>query len=211
MVLGILGFVAGLYAVNELRKEVKYECIDKAMEKKSTNLSMNKDKIRLNFDRICKRSGIKIRNGQPTSLEKLSIAEEYLKMEGYNKEEINYFVNLCKRKYNNYTRTKENEKNKRVKRLLKKYENANTDYEIIVYRKSIFNSNGQTPEERMQQLMHNELWSTIVENYSYIRGGAGVKFEEIWTFKVPKEFFKGVNKDKLYKDVCSIEGVYYGL
>ena len=165
MVLGILGFVAGLYAVNELRKEVKYECIDKAMEKKSTNLSMNKDKIRLNFDRICKRSGIKIRNGQPTSLEKLSIAEEYLKMEGYNKEEINYFVNLCKRKYNNYTRTKENEKNKRVKRLLKKYENANTDYEIIVYRKSIFNSNGQTPEERMQQLMHNELWSTIVENY----------------------------------------------
>lgn len=211
MALALLGIVAGLYAMNEVKKEIKYECIDKAMEKKSTDLNKNKDKIRLNFDKICKRSGMKMKNGQPTSLEKLFIAEEYLKMEGYNEEEIDYFISLCKGSYNNHIQTKEDERDKRIKKLLKKYENANTDDEILIYRKSIFNSNGQTPEERMQQLMHNELWSTIVENYSYITGGAGVKFEEIWTFKVPKGFFRGVNKDKLYKDVCSIEEVYYGL
>ena len=211
MVVALLGFIAGLYAMNEVRKEIKYECIDKAMEKTSTDLDRNKDIIRLNFDRICKRSGMKMKNGQPTSLEKLSIAEEYLKMEGYNEEEIDYFIDLCKWRYDDYIQTKEDERSKRIKRLLKKYENANTEYEILIYRKSIFNSNGQTPEKRMQQLMHNELWSTIVENYSHIKGGAGVKFEEIWTFKVPKGFFRGVNKDKLYRDVCSIEDVYYGL
>lgn len=204
MFLGMMGAIG--YSAHIIKNDVQAEVTD-YKTKPTFNRKKNKKIINTNFKNICKRSGIKFQNGYPVSDNKIDIAIEYLQYQGYDEGSIQYFKNIFYKKYNAGQKQQKEILNNKIKQLLTKAQNkACTD--IVVYRVIIYSSS-LSPTERMDKILSNKLWKKIVARKSYIRSNSG-KWEEIWTLKVPNDFFYGVDKDELYRNICKMQNVEYG-
>ena len=211
--------LGGIYGAYIIKRDLDCYTADIVTKRKDNNTLHNKDRVTRNFKYICKRAGIKTdRQGRPMSKERLDIAIEYLQYQGYTQDEIRHFEDFFMRKWRKYhTETtidpldRNNPKsasNRRIDNLLEKYNDApKSSFELVIFRNPVFTSN-LSAEDRMNKLLENRLWGKIVDHHSYIRGGSGVKFEEIWTLKIPKSFFLGDNhKRKIYNDVCLLQNI----
>ena len=103
-----------------------------------------------------------------------------------------------------------NNKHSQLKRFLN---TSNQEYVLYTFRRDYYGS--QDAQSRMNRIMENSLWSRIVDNYTYIRSGNSAKYTEVWNFRVPADFFKGIGylnngkttPSELYNEVCWIQGL----
>ena len=72
-----------------------------------------------------------------------------------------------------------------------------TIFENVTYAAIYNRKNKKDIIERANKLLNNEIWSAIVDHYTYIRTNGGGKWEEIWTLKVPQVFFTDITKEEL--------------
>ena len=94
MLAGMIGSI--LYSGHAVKEEFKAECIDNAM-KPTFDSDKNEEKIRNRFNYICKRCRISTdKYGNPYSTDKLNVAIEYLKLQGYSPSNIEYFKRYFK-------------------------------------------------------------------------------------------------------------------
>ena len=78
---------------------------------------------------------------------------------------------------------------------------------MVILRRVIYHST-LSPQERINKLLQNDLWKQIVDHQTYIRSSNG-KWEEIWTLKVPKDFFQDISKEEVYRNICKLQNVEY--
>lgn len=203
---GMIGiYVYGGYCIKK-----EYECAvaNITTKRRTNNYHENTTKIKQQFKHICKRCSIKTdKNGNPTSMQKCDIGAEYLTTQGYTKKEIEFYKKYFEDRYNQHIKTRNIEREEKFNTLLKKYNEAKKeDFKFYVFSKKVgYQSN---PKERMQQIMKNSLWKTIVHHYDYI-GGGNRQVEEIWTLYIPFNFFFGVNEYDLYYDICEEQNIYH--
>lgn len=205
MLAGLLGSV--IYSGYVIKNDIKAEITDK-QTKPTFNRQINQQKIRNNFTNICKRSGVKIKNGNPINDNKLINAIEYLQYQGYTNSDIQFFKSLFNHKLKEHKKSEKNILKLKNERLKYKIRN-NTSNEIIVLRKTIYKSS-LSPDKRIKQMLNNDLWRMIVHHQTYIRSNDG-KWEEIWTLQVPKNFFQDISKEELYRNICKLQNVEYNL
>ena len=205
MLAGLLGSMA--YSGHVIKNDLKAETID-YQTKPTFNVNQNKKQIRDKFNMICMRAGIKTDNDDnPIHIDQCHKGMEYLQYQGYGEEEVEEFKNIYIERYDKSKKSKKEAIIKENKQLIKCLHNQ-TSNELVVIRKRVYKCN-TSPEERMNKLLQNNLWSKIVHHHTYIRSDVG-KFEEIWTLKVPKNFFKQISKNQLYDNICYLQGVYNG-
>ena len=205
MLAGLIGSIA--YSGHIIKNDLKAETID-YQTKPTFSVDSNKRKIRNKFNMICTRAGIKTDNdGNPIKISQCYKGIDYLKYQGYGAEEIEEFKTIYENKYNKGQNNKKNEIIRENKRLLSYCRNHECDT-LVVLRKKIYR--GDTPEERMRSLLQNKLWQKIVHHNTYIKSDVIGKYEEIWTLKVPKDFFKQIDKNKLYDNICKEQDIYNG-
>ena len=167
---------------------------------------MNKERLANQFCIICQRCDIKLKDGRPINDNNINVAIEYLRYQGYTETEIDQFK---KQFYEELEEGKKQQLDRLKltnKRLMYSLLNRPADNKIIL-RRTIYVSD-LSPEERMNTLLKNRLWNRIVDNHSYVHSRNGL-WQEIWTLKVPNDFFKNISKEKLYENVCKIQGVEY--
>lgn len=205
MLAGLVGTV--LYSGYVIKNDIQAEVTD-YKTKPTFNKETNQDIIKNNFKDICKRSGIKMdAMSNPINDKKIESAKEYLRYQGYTDSDIDFFTNLFNEKVNDGYTHKVNIlkcKNERLKYKLQQYPST----EMVVFRKTIYKSS-LSPDERANKLLNNEIWSAIVDHYTYIRANGGGKWEEVWTLKVPQLFFTDITKEELYKNICELEDIEY--
>lgn len=205
MLAGLIGSIA--YSGHVIKNDLKAETID-YQTKPTFDSNQNKKRIRDKFNMICKRAGIRIdKEGNPLDKDQCHKGMEYLQYQGYNNDEVEEFKNIFVQRYDRGKRNKREAITEKNKQLIN-YLNNNAGDELVVIRKRVYKCD-TSPEERMSKLLQNNLWSKIVHHHTYIRSDVG-KFEEIWTLKVPKNFFKQISKNKLYDNICYLQGVYNG-
>lgn len=204
MLAGLIGTV--VYGSHIIKNDIKAEQTD-YRTKPTFDTNKNQKKIKDNFKDICRRSGIKTdRVGNPLNDTKIESAREYLRYQGYTENDIQFFTDLFNSKTQQGYDSRINVmkcKNERLKYKLQ----YTPSTEMVILRRTIYNSH-LAPTARMEKLLENDLWSSIVDHYSYIKSG-GNKWEEIWTLKVPKDFFTDIKKEELYKNVCMLQNVEY--
>lgn len=204
MFAGLIGSIA--YSSHVIKNDIRAETID-YQTRPTFNSSQNRKKIKTHFVRICKRAGIKLKNDCPINKDQCHKGIEYLQYQGYKNEDIEIFKDLYMRRYELSKKAKRNaiiDKNKQLLNYCRNHESN----ELVVLRKRIYKCD-TSPDERMNKLLNNNLWRKIVDHHTYIRSDIG-KFEEIWTLKVPKDFFKQINKNDLYDNICYLEDIYNG-
>lgn len=197
------GMVYGTYL---LKKETQSIVADYKTKPNLQNANMNKERLTSNFCIICDRCDIKLKDGKPINDNNINVAIEYLRYQGYTETEIDQFK---KQFYEELEEGKKQQLDRLKltnKRLMYSLLNRPADNKIIL-RRTIYVSD-LSPEERMNTLLKNRLWNRIVDNHSYVHSRNGL-WQEIWTLKVPNDFFKNISKEKLYENVCKIQGVEY--
>lgn len=197
------GMVYGTYL---LKKETQSIVADYKTKPNLQNANMNKERLANQFCIICQRCDIKLKDGRPTNDNNINVAIEYLRYQGYTETEIDQFK---KQFYEELEEGKKQQLDRLKltnKRLMYSLLNRPADNKIIL-RRTIYVSD-LSPEERMNTLLKNRLWNRIVDNHSYVHSRNGL-WQEIWTLKVPNDFFKNISKEKLYENVCKIQGVEY--
>lgn len=197
------GMVYGTYL---FKKEAKSIIADYKTTPNLQNANMNKESLAKNFCIICERCDIKLKDDKPINDNNINVAIEYLRYQGYTENEINQFKEQF---YEELEKGKEEQLDRLKltnKRLMYSLLNRPADNKIIL-RRTIYVSN-LSPEERMNTLLKNRLWNRIVDNHSYVQSRNGL-WQEIWTLKVPNDFFKNISKEKLYENICKIQGVEY--
>lgn len=205
MLAGLIGSV--VYSGHIIKNDLKAEVIDH-QTKPTFNAKSNKIRIENKFDMICKRASIKTNNkGYPIKMSQCYKGTEYLKYQGYGEEEIEHFREIYKNKYNRGQYNNKQEIIRENKRLLN-YCRDNECDTLVVLRRKVYRSG--KPEKRMKDLLQNKLWKKIVHHNTYIKSDIIGQYEEVWTLKVPKDFFKQVSKNKLYDNICKEEDIYNG-
>ena len=197
------GMVYGTYL---LKKETQSIVADYKTKPNLQNSNMNKERLANQFCIICQRCDIKLKDGRPINDNNINVAIEYLRYQGYTETEIDQFK---KQFYEELEEGKKQQLDRLKltnKRLMYSLLNRPADNKIIL-RRTIYVSD-LSPEERMNTLLKNRLWNRIVDNHSYVHSRNGL-WQEIWTLKVPNDFFKNISKEKLYENVCKIQGVEY--
>ncbi len=197
------GMVYGTYL---LKKETQSIVADYKTKPNLQNANMNKERLANQFCIICQRCDIKLKDGRPINDNNINVAIEYLRYQGYTETEIDQFK---KQFYEELEEGKKQQLDRLKltnKRLMYSLLNRPADNKIIL-RRTIYVSD-LSPEERMNTLLKNRLWNRIVDNHSYVHSRNGL-WQEIWTLKVPNDFFKNISKEKLYENVCKIQGVEY--
>ncbi len=195
------GMVYGTYL---LKKETQSIVADYKTKPNLQNANMNKERLANQFCIICQRCDIKLKDGRPINDNNINVAIEYLRYQGYTETEIDQFK---KQFYEELEEGKKQQLDRLKltnKRLMYSLLNRPADNKIIL-RRTIYVSD-LSPEERMNTLLKNRLWNRIVDNHSYVHSRNGL-WQEIWTLKVPNDFFKNISKEKLYENVCKIQGV----
>ena len=195
------GMVYGTYL---LKKETQSIVADYKTKPNLQNANMNKERLANQFCIICQRCDIKLKDGRPINDNNINVAIEYLRYQGYTETEIDQFK---KQFYEELEEGKKQQLDRLKltnKRLMYSLLNRPADNKIIL-RRTIYVSD-LSPEERMNTLLKNRLWNRIVDNHSYVHSRNGL-WQEIWTLKVPNDFFKNISKEKLYETVCKIQGV----
>ena len=206
MLAGLIGSIA--YSSHAIKNDIKAETTD-YKTKPTFNSNTNKRIISNNFNIICQRAGIKIdNNGNPLKENQCNKGVDYLKYQGYKNEDINKFKSIYQQRYKQGQLNKRKSIQERNRRLMQLWFDNNADT-MVVLRKTIYKSY-TSPDERMKTLLKNNLWRQIVDHHTYIKSDIIGRYEEIWTLKVPKNFFKEVDKNQLYNDICYLEGVYNG-
>ena len=203
MLAGLVGSV--LYSGYTIKNDIQAEMVDKKT-KPTFNHNTNQNKIRNNFKDICKRSGIKLKNGNPVNDNKINTAIEYLQYQGYTDNDIKYFKKIFNNKLKQQQSSDINIMKLKNERLKYKLQN-NPANELVVLRRTVYKS-CLSPQDRIDKLLENELWNKIVDHQTYIRTNNG-KWEEIWTLKVPNKFFTDISKEELYKNICKLQNVEY--
>ena len=206
MLAGLIG--SALYSGYVIKNDIQAEIIDKRTKPTTIDYLNNQNQIRNNFKDICKRCNIKTKNGNPTDDSKLNVAIEYLQYQGYSDEDIKEFKKLFNYKVKSQKQSDINVLRLKNERLKYKLQNNSTT-ELVVLRRTVYKS-CLPPQERIDKLLENDLWNKIVDHQTYIRTTTG-KWEEVWTLKVPKNFFKEISKEELYKNVCKLQKVEYSL
>lgn len=206
MFIGLIGTIA--YGSHILKNDIQAEIIDK-QNKPTLNKSTNKSNIRKNFKIICKRAGISLSDtGNPLDMRQCHKGMEYLQYRGYDTESVQYFKQLFTDKYNDKERGLRYKINKQHQQLMNIYHNSTRPHKLVTYKNDYYGD--QEPEQRMNEIMKNVLWSTIVDNYTYIHSDNCAKYTEIWNLKVPANFFNHYNVNNLYKEVCWKEKIKDG-
>lgn len=81
MFAGLVGSI--LYSSHVIKNDIQAEIIDKKTQS-TFNMANNEIKLKNNFKSICKRNGIKLdKDGNPINKNKINVAIEYLKYQGY--------------------------------------------------------------------------------------------------------------------------------
>ena len=203
MFAGLVGSI--LYSSYVIKNDIKAEWADKKTQA-TFNSYENEDNIKRNFKTICKRSGIRLdRRGYPISDDRINVAVEYLRYQGYTEENIRVFTRLFKYRCGLHKTSEASVTNLKLKRLEYKLNNNPCDT-MVILRKKIY-SNDLPAQERIDKLLKNDLWNEIVNHYSCIQSDDGARWEEIWTLKVPKNFFSDISKDETYRCVCKKENI----
>lgn len=205
MLAGLVGSV--LYSGYVIKNDIQAEITDKKT-KPTFSQQTNQQRIYDNFTDICKRSGIPTKMGNPINDKKLDVAIEYLQYQGYTNRDIDYFKSLFKHRVKQQQSNDRNIIRLKNKRLKYKLDNNSAD-EMIILRRTIYKS-CLSPQDRIDKLLQNDLWSRIVHHQTYIRSNQG-KWEEIWTLKVPKNFFKDISKEETYRNICILQNVEYSI
>ena len=206
MLAGLIGTV--LYGSYCVKNDIQAITTDNSI-KPTLNQKDNERKLRINFEAICKRCNVKLdkKTKNPFKESDYKLCTEYLKYQGYDNNAIKYFEKIFKEKANNKKQGKTAKINIKHSQLKNKYKNSTREHVLVTFKKHQYKDSN--PTMRMNKLMENELWNTIVHNYTYVNDGYG-KYCEIWNLKVPKNFFSNYNIDDLYNEVCWKQGLTNG-
>lgn len=206
MLAGLVGSV--LYSSYCVKNDLQAITTDNKI-KPTFNQQDNKEKIRKNFVSICKRCKVKLdANNNPYKESDYKICVEYLKYQGYDDTSINYFITTFKEKANNRRTNKLYQINLKHSQLKQKYDNNIRNNDIFVtFKKHHYNH--EEPITRMNTIMENDLWRTIVHHHTYVNDGMG-QYCEVWSLKVPNNFFSNYKIEDLYKEVCWIQNISDG-
>lgn len=173
----------------------------------SPSIDNKKDKkiIKKNFVDICKRSGIKLNNNLPVYLEDCHLGMEYLQYRGFNPQSVDYFTSLYQNKWKQLENQQKNEIQNKHYQILQRYDENDIDTILTIKSHCYTNDN---PTQRMNDIYNkSQLWNTMVDNYTYIRGQHGnAKFTEIWNLKINSGFLTNHEAKKIYKEICYLIG-----
>ena len=198
MVLDLLGM--GLifgYGIHCVKKDIEAEAIDYHITP-SMNEYDNKETIRKNFIKICKRSGIEMNNDKPIYLEDVHLGMEYLQYKGFNQNAVDYFVQIYKKKFNQLLTNQRNEILTKHRKIADKHIGGQT---IATLRYDYYGN--EPPKMRMDRLYKNPSWNKLVDNYTYIRGKHGnARYTEIWNLAVNVDKYDSRELEKMYEEVC---------
>lgn len=201
MFLGMIGSIA--YGGHMIKNEtLSYKTKNAIKPQYTKDKQSNKDKIDQNFTLILKRCRIKYdkSTGNPTE-QHTATAIAYLKKQGYQENDIKYFEELFKEKYQQQQDKEKQEIQDRHQNMLNKIKNSKLQY----YTFTINNYSNINTEKKMKKLMQNQLWNKMVDNYTHIRKGN--IDEEIWNLYVPKDYAHHKLIREIYLEVCRTERI----
>lgn len=207
MLLGLIGSIA--YSSHVIKNDIQAEKIDHKI-KPTLEIKENKRQIRKNFNDICKRSGIDIdkKTGNPYDKSQCQKGIEYLQYRGYDPTAVDYFKELFMDKYINKQQGKRNKILIKHRQLLQKYNKSKRGKKLITYRRNIYIN--EKPDIRMEKIMKNNMWSTFVDNYTYIHGYGTAKYTEIWNLIIPENLFNGYDINDIYDEICYLNNIHNG-
>lgn len=197
MLAGLLGTIGymGYYAKNE-----SIALLADGIIKPTNSLSEDKKIIQQNFKLICKRAtNVKLDNGLPINEKHYRVCMAYLMDRGFSEEAVDYFKILYTNKYNMRRKIltkKINDKHKKLSIDFANYENK----KVMIY-KQYFGGN----KEKTEKMMENDFWKSFVNHYSLVRDSPYCR--EVWNLSVP-EYIKEKDIDKIYYEVCFLQGIY---
>ena len=200
---GMVGTIlASSYTV---KKEIESTSIDKKTQAHYNNWYNEQDKIKYHFTSILKRCNVKYnkKTNRPIAYEPLPCIA-YLRKQGYKEKEINYFKQLYDERYEEEKNEYFNNIDNKHKDLLKTTNTQKKTY----YTFNITNYNEKTKhsfKKRANILLQDELWKTLVDNYSYYHDGNNLV--EVWNLYLPPNIKRKEIKN-IYMEVCKKQNIH---
>lgn len=138
----------------------------------------------------------------PTNLYNLKNSLNYLRRKGFTEEEVKWFEAMSEEKLNKGKKDRKESLKKEHEAYFQTWRKTKNK-QCFVYQRKVY-SQPHKNKEKMEKMMQNKLWRSIVQHYTYNEEDA----MEYWTVVMPTTSIRVV--DKYYEEVCKIEGIHYG-
>ncbi len=193
-IFGVIGYM-GYYTKQETKAIIGDNIL-----KPSGIQSKDKNLIKNNFERICKRCDIKLdKNNNPVYKNHYKPCVAYLQYQGFQEDVAFYFKDLYLERYNNKEEKRKNNIEDKHFQLDILLHDKHNEGEIKVFK---YWSSGDT-KLRCEKIMKNWLWSSMVKYYNIVNDGQ--QNVEVWTLYAPPVILNQINT--IYEEVCYLEGV----
>ena len=197
MLAGLVGTMAyGAYATKKEATAIMCNGVVKG----TGSFYKNKKIIDNHFELICKHGTIELdRKKNPVFKDHYKSCMAYLTWQGFDEESIEYFKKEYLRRYNESRNILMRKIEQKHKNILATYNTEPKRY--MTYKRSY----GGDAKSRMDKIMKNKLWATLVESYNVVPDGW--KKYEIWNLRIPNDWSEK-KIDKIYDEVTFAENFY---